>query len=149
MTPRLPIQIALALATLLLGACSSVPKLTNYLAPYRVDVRQGNYISQEMVAQLKPGQTRDQVRFILGTPLVADQFHGDRWDYIYWHKPGRGELEQRRLVVHFDGNRLSRLDGDVTAATGAAAAGSPIRTVEIPGPRTAEPLSAPAAQPGN
>jgi outer membrane protein assembly factor BamE len=74
-----------------------VPDVTSVVTPYRIDIRQGNYITQEMVAQLKPGMSRDQVRFILGTPLVADIFHADRWDYIYSFKPGRGELQHAAL----------------------------------------------------
>ena len=63
----------------LLAACSGTPQITNYLSPYRVDVRQGNMVTQDMVAQLKPGLSREQVKFILGSPLVADMFHADRW----------------------------------------------------------------------
>ncbi len=101
-----------------LSACSNVqmPDVTSAITPYRIDIRQGNYISQDMVAQLRPGMTRDQVRFILGTPLVTDIFHADRWDYIYRFKPGRGELQQRRLAVFFEDNKLVRVAGDVTGA---------------------------------
>jgi outer membrane protein assembly factor BamE len=63
-----------------LAACSAVP---NYFNAYKIDVQQGNVLSQDMVSQLKPGQTRDQVRFILGTPLITDIFHQQRWDYVY------------------------------------------------------------------
>lgn len=124
----------------LLAACSSLPdvsmpdiglpSLTSVITPYRLDIRQGNYVSQEMVAQLKPGMTRDQVRFVLGTPLVADIFHADRWDYIYRFQPGHGELEQRRLTVYFIDNKLARVAGDVVAAAPAdaeAAANLPSR----------------------
>ena len=85
------------------------------MKPYRIDVRQGNYVSQEMVAQLKPGMTREQVRFVLGTPLVTDVFHADRWDYIYRFQPGKGEVQERRLSVIFENGQLARLDGDVRA----------------------------------
>ena len=98
-----------------LAACSNAPQMTSYLSPYRIDVRQGNYVTQDMVAQLKPGQSRDQVRFILGSPLVADMFHEDRWDYIYRFRPGNGEVQQRSLVVFFQDNKLSRVAGDVVA----------------------------------
>jgi len=124
----------------LLAACSSLPDIsmpdislpdvTSKVSPYRVDVRQGNYVSQEMVAQLKPGMTRDQVRFVLGTPLIADIFHTDRWDYVYRFQPGRGELQQRRLTVYFTDNKLARVAGDVVAAAagdGEAAVGAPSR----------------------
>lgn len=101
-----------------LAACSNVkmPDVASAITPYRIDIRQGNYISQEMVAQLKPGMTRDQVRFILGTPLVADIFHAERWDYVYWFRPGRGEVQKRRLTVFFEDDKLSRVTGDVVGA---------------------------------
>jgi outer membrane protein assembly factor BamE len=91
-----------------------------WLAPYRIDIQQGNFVSQEMVAQLKRGMTKEQVRFVLGTPLVTDIFHADRWDYVYLlDRPGQPRV-QRRLAVFFEGDRLSRLEGDVVAAAGAA-----------------------------
>ena len=125
-----------------LAACSSVPQapqITNYLTPYRIDVRQGNFVTQEMVAQLKPGLTRDQVRFILGSPLVADMFHVDRWDYVYRFQPGNGEARQRRLTVFFQDNKLMRVAGDVVAEDGAKAeAPKPAaQVVDIPGPASA------------
>lgn len=104
----------------LLVACSTAPQLSETLSPYKVDVRQGNYVSQEMVAQLRPGQSRDQVRFILGSPLVTDIFHADRWDYVYRFKPFRGEVQERRLAVFFEQNQLVRVAGDVVAQDGAS-----------------------------
>lgn len=121
---------------LLLSACASAPDITSALSPYRVDVRQGNYISQDMVARLKPGMTRDQVRFALGTPLVSDLFHADRWDYVYRFQPGSGPVQQRRLIVYFENEKLARVGGDVVAETDPAAADSApasARIVEIPG----------------
>lgn len=86
-----------------------------WLAPYRIDIQQGNYVSQEMVGQLERGMTRDQVRFVLGTPLVTDIFHADRWDYVYYlDQPGKPRVE-RRLAVFFEDNRLARLEGDVAS----------------------------------
>jgi outer membrane protein assembly factor BamE len=102
------------LLSLLLAACSSV----STPQPYRIDIQQGNVITQEMVAQLKPGLTRDQVKFILGSPLVADMFHTDRWDYVYMLQPGKGEVQRRRLTVIFEDNKLVRLAGDVVAGDG-------------------------------
>ena len=122
-----------------LAACSNTPQITNYLTPYRIDVRQGNFVTQEMVAQLKPGLTREQVRFILGSPLVADMFHADRWDYVYRFQPGHGEVQQRRMVVFFEDNKLTRVAGDVVAED--AAKGETPRpaaqVIEIPGPAAA------------
>jgi outer membrane protein assembly factor BamE len=106
----------------LLAACASAPGLTSRLTPYRIDVRQGNFVTQEMVAQLKPGLTKDQVRFILGTPLVTDLFHADRWDYVYRFQPGHGAAQQRRLVVYFVDDKLARVTGDVVPEEATAAA---------------------------
>jgi len=89
-------------------------------SPYRMEIQQGNYVSQEAVAQLKPGMTRDQVRFVLGTPLVSDIFHRDRWDYVFLRqRANRGEIEQRRFAVFFEDGKLQRVDGDIVAAAGA------------------------------
>ncbi len=119
-----------------LAACSNTPYVTNYLSPYRSDVRQGNLVTQEMVAQLKPGQTREQVRFILGSPLVADMFHADRWDYVYRFRPGHGELQQRNLAVFFQDNKLTRVSGDVVAEEGSRAEAPRLgsQVIEIPAP---------------
>ena len=131
-----PIQrlIFLALLPLMaLSGCSSLPEFSSWLTPYRIDVRQGNFVTPEMVAQLKLGQSRDQVRFILGTSLLTDPFHADRWDYLYRFQPGRGEPQQRHLTVYFADNKLARIDGDIAAsqpaATAAAQPGS--RVIEI------------------
>jgi len=83
---------------------------------YRMDIQQGNVITQEMVDKLRAGMTRSQVRFVLGTPLVSDPFRPDRWDYFYSFRHGvKGEAEQRRLTVIFKGDHLVRLEGDVVA----------------------------------
>ena len=99
-----------------LAGCTSVP--THFNA-YKIDVQQGNVLTQEMVAQLKPGQTRDQVRFSLGTPLIADIFHQQRWDYVYrFHNGQTGAIEQRKFSLFFDkDNLLERAGGDVDVAT--------------------------------
>lgn len=122
-----------------LAACSNVrmPDVASAITPYRIDIRQGNYITQEMVAQLKPGMSRDQVRFLLGTPLVTDIFHADRWDYVYSFKPGRGETQMRRFSVFFEEGKLVRVAGDVVGAepgeaeAAAEAAGARSRVIEI------------------
>jgi len=110
------------------------------LSPYRIDVRQGNYVDQDMVAKLRPGMTRDQVRFALGTPLVTDMFHADRWDYVYRFQPGKGEVQLRRLVVFFVDDKLARVGGDVVAETSETAAtatanapNQSARVIEVPG----------------
>jgi outer membrane protein assembly factor BamE len=130
----------LLLALPLLAACSSTPDITSMLSPYRIDVRQGNYVDQDMVAKLRPGMTRDQVRFALGTPLVTDMFHADRWDYVYRFQPGKGEVQLRRLVVFFVDDKLARVGGDVVAETSETAAtatattpNQSARVIEVPG----------------
>lgn len=118
------------LLPLLLASCSSMPTL----APHKIEVQQGNYVTQEMVAKLKPGMTKSQVRFILGTPLITDAFHQSRWDYVYRLEKGGEVAEQRKLAVIFDGDKLLRLEGDVIPASAAprdpSAAPKPMDKVE-------------------
>lgn len=111
---RLVIALGVALAA---SGCLTI---------YSPEVQQGNIVDQEMVDKLKPGMTRAQVRFVLGTPLVVDPFHSDRWDYVYFYKPSyHGAPETRRLTVIFDGDTLARMEGDVVADTPAAAMAQP------------------------
>jgi outer membrane protein assembly factor BamE len=89
------------------------------LSPYRMEIQQGNFVTQEMAAQLKPGLTRDQVRFVLGTPLVSDIFHEERWDYVFVRQRANSqEVERRRIAVFFEDGKLKRVDGDIAAAAG-------------------------------
>lgn len=99
----------------LAGCNVPVPKV---ITPYRMEIQQGNFITQDMLSQLKPGMTRDQVKFILGTPLLVDPFHTDRWDYVFLRSPENSEqVEQRRITVFFSGEGLlQRVSGDVVAA---------------------------------
>lgn len=91
------------------------------ITPYKIDIQQGNYVTQEMISKVKPGMSKSQVRFALGTPLVADPFHPDRWDYVYLMQKRGRTLEQRRIAVIFKDDKLVRIDGDVApASTGAA-----------------------------
>lgn len=119
------------LSLIALAGCSSFPQVSAWLTPYRMDVHQGNFVTQEMVAQLKLGQSRDQVRFILGTALLTDPFHSDRWDYLYRFQPGHGEAQQRRLTVYFADDKLARLDGDVLSKP-------PVASAPLPTPRVVE-----------
>jgi outer membrane protein assembly factor BamE len=80
-------------------------------SPYRPDIQQGNFISQEMLAQLKVGQTRDQVKFILGTPLLTDVFHANRWDYPFYLARGNGELTKARVTIYFKDDKVEKFDG--------------------------------------
>lgn len=81
---------------------------------YRVDVQQGNLLDEEDIDAVQPGMTRSQVRFLLGTPMVEDSFHHDRWDYVYYFRRGdSGREEKRWLIVRFDGDRVRELQRDV------------------------------------
>ena len=94
--------LACCCAALLVG-CGS--RSINF--PYRIDVRQGNYIDQEMVDKLKPGMTMRDVQRIMGSPMITDPFHQDRWDYVYWLKSGGSrQVEQQGLSLYFDEEKL-------------------------------------------
>lgn len=108
------ILISTVFATLFLQGCSNIPILPG-LKPYKIDIQQGNYVTQDMIAKLQPGMSRGQVRFALGTPLIVDPFRTDRWDYVY-NLYKRGVLtEQRMVTVIFRGDVLERIEGDVVA----------------------------------
>jgi outer membrane protein assembly factor BamE len=140
----------LLLPAALLSACKSVdmPKVPG-ITPYRMVIQQGNFISQEMVEQLKPGMTKEQVRFVLGTPLVTDIFHADRWDYVFYREMPNGKKEQRNLSVVFEKDRLSRVIGDLMPPEGAPQAGGfkPQVQPPKPAPDTAKPAAAPEKPP--
>lgn len=109
--------LALALpAALALGACSNLTQqrdLTSVLKPYRIDVIQGNFVSREMADELKPGMSKDQVRAVLGTPLLDDIFHADRWEYVFSLRQGYHAPIVRRFTVFFDSDgKMTRAEGD-------------------------------------
>lgn len=105
--------VSLVVAVLLCSACSAPSWVPAAVRPYRPDVQQGNIITKDMVEQLRTGMTRDQVRFLLGTPMLKDVFHQDRWDYPYvlLHRT-TGEVQIRRLYVVFDDGKLARYQSD-------------------------------------
>jgi outer membrane protein assembly factor BamE len=108
-------RLAFALVLVAAAGCSGVPRIPG-ITPYKIEIQQGNYISQEMVSQLKSGMSKDQVRFILGTPLLTDIFHAERWDYVYWREAPSGKRESRKLALFFEEGRLARIDGDVASS---------------------------------
>lgn len=108
------ILIPAMFAVLPLQGCGNIPILP-FLKPYKIDIQQGNYVTQEMVAKLQPGMTRSQVRFALGTPLIVDPFRSDRWDYAYTFAKSGVLTEQRTVTVIFRGDVLDHIEGDVAA----------------------------------
>ena len=91
---------------------TSLQRFLYIFTPFRVDVQQGNFISQEQVALLKEGMTRDQVRFVLGSPLLTDVFHADRWDYVFRVQKASGETTSSKVTVFFKDERLQRFTGN-------------------------------------
>jgi outer membrane protein assembly factor BamE len=108
------VRVASALALVLALAGCGVPRIPG-ITPYKPEIQQGNYVSQEMVAQVKPGMTREQVRNLLGTPLLTDIFHADRWDYVYWRETEKGKRESRKLALFFTDGKLTRIAGDIVS----------------------------------
>jgi outer membrane protein assembly factor BamE len=110
---RIAVPLALPLAFVVAGCSMPSFGVPRFLEPYRMEVQQGNYVPQEAVLQLKPGMTKDQVRYLLGTPLLNDIFHADRWDYVFRRQRANAtEIEEQRLTVIFKDNRLVRTIGD-------------------------------------
>ena len=110
-------RVALALAVCAAaGGCGSFDSATHRIAdsitPYKVEVVQGNFVSREQVEALKPGMSRQQVREVLGTPLITSVFHGDRWDYVFTLKRQGVEAQSRHLAVFFKADVLERFEGD-------------------------------------
>jgi outer membrane protein assembly factor BamE len=111
-----------ALVTLfILAGCSSTPTediyRTSFLERlpfvYRMPVQQGNIVTEEMIDAVQTGMTKQQVRYLLGTPLLLDMFHQDRWDYIYSIKRGDNPMQVKRLTLWFKDDALERIDGDM------------------------------------
>ena len=86
-------------------------KLFGIMPIYRPDIQQGNFISREMVAQLKTGMTKEQVSFLLGTPLLIDVFHTERWDYPFRLKKGDGQVTTSNVTVFFENDRVAKFEG--------------------------------------
>ena len=81
---------------------------------YRIDIQQGNLLDEEDINQVDLGMTRSQVQFLLGTPMVSDSFHRDRWDYAYYYRRGRSpDADRRWVVVYFENDRVQRIERDI------------------------------------
>ncbi len=103
-----------AVGVLGLQGCSSMAQgLETTGVTYRIPIQQGNVVDQERVNQLQPGMAKRQVRFVMGTPMLVDPFHQDRWDYVYTYRPSRGDSEERRITLYFENDALVRIEGDL------------------------------------
>ena len=125
---RLVLAAAIVSAALIQG-CSWAPSF----GVYKLEIVQGNYVTQEMVERLKVGMTRAQVRTALGTPLLTDPFHADRWDYVYERYRRGGRIERHDFRVHFENDRLAKWEGEGLPQSPLAAARS---ADSLPGIRT-------------
>ncbi|MDP1535276.1 MAG: outer membrane protein assembly factor BamE [Rubrivivax sp.] len=108
----LPLSGSLAAVLLLAGCASSLPSSSNFLGlitPYRIDIVQGNVVTREQMARVKPGMTRVQVRELLGSPMLTDLFHANRWDYIITIRRPGTEPQRRSVVLVFEGEALKTI----------------------------------------
>ncbi len=120
-------------ATSLLAGCAGEEKPDEYQRSalerlpfvYKMTVQQGNILTEEMVDQLKPGMTKRQVRYLLGTPLLTDFFHTDRWDYTYTIRRGHQDMQIKTLTLHFEEDALVRIEGDLRPDPSRASAREP------------------------
>lgn len=114
--PILKMRYSIILLALLCVACGNYSANVPTIKPYKMDIQQGNVVTPKMMMQLRPGMTKSQVRFIMGTPLLVDSFHADRWDYFYQMRKDGKILEQRRVILDFEGDSLAHVRGDVIPA---------------------------------
>jgi outer membrane protein assembly factor BamE len=118
-----PFLLSGLLASFALGGCSTVDSLTSglnqpaslkgfiaFISPYKPDIVQGNVVTTEQISQVKPGMTRAQVKEILGSPLITDPFHADRWDYVFTLKRQGFDDQQRSFVVLFEKDQVLKID---------------------------------------
>jgi outer membrane protein assembly factor BamE len=105
---------------LLAGCASKGGVRSGFFEPYKFDIQQGNYITADAVKQLKPGMNPEQVKNIMGSPLVVDAFRADRWDYLFHYLQANGKSETRRAAVFFDKGKLTRVEASELPASEAA-----------------------------
>jgi len=106
--------VVICISLIFLSACSrSFDGGYNLPLLYKVDIQQGNVIEQKMLDKLKPGMDMNQVKFIMGTPVLIDPFHNERWEYIYSFQKGGGVRKQRHITLHFEDDKLAYISGDI------------------------------------
>ncbi len=118
-SPRISLLSTSLLAALALGGCSSFNEPASlkgfiaFVSPYKPDVVQGNVVTTEQITQVKPGMSRVQVKELLGSPLITDPFHGDRWDYVFTLKRQGFDDQQRSFVVLFEKDQVLKIEAPV------------------------------------
>ncbi len=120
----LAMRVMLSIISLVLASCGGVSKLPSF-APHKIEINQGNLIAPEMRAKLKLGMSRTQVRLLLGTPLINDVFHANRWDYVYRLEQNGKLVEQQRMTLFFEGEKLKRVDDSNMPALSRAGTSEP------------------------
>lgn len=106
------IRTALIAGSLLvLSGCTSSWAPT-WLQVQQIDIEQGNIITAEQVQRIEPGMSREEVRYLLGNPILRDVFHKNRWEYVYYIRPSKGSPRQSRFTVFFEDNAVSRVEGE-------------------------------------
>jgi outer membrane protein assembly factor BamE len=159
LTLQIPVMRALIVLTLIsagLAGCSHLPSMPKLsmpsLSPYKIDIQQGNVVDQATLAKLQLGMTRAQVKFVMGTPLLTDIFHANRWDYIYIYRKDGKITEQHRAVLYFDGDKLDRIvdlldDGKGAPPAAIDKTNAPAAADMTGAPAAANKAEAPAAVP--
>jgi len=127
---RKPLFYSALLASLSVASCSMI--LNNLPGVYTVDVQQGNMIDQAMVDQLRPGMSKRQVLYIMGSPMLKDSFHENRWEYLYSSQPGGEDRQQKRITLLFEGDKIVGLQGDFKPTKVPVLKPSPDATVDVP-----------------
>ncbi|MEK9776594.1 MAG: outer membrane protein assembly factor BamE [Quisquiliibacterium sp.] len=110
---RIALSLVIAATMLMTAGCG--PRRADssgIFEPHKIDIPQGNYLTQEMLNRVKPGMNRAQVRAALGTPLLNQLFHDDRWDYVFSYRYASGRLEQRSVTILFKGDQVSEILAD-------------------------------------
>lgn len=105
-------KISILITVLLISALSGCS--SGLLSVHRIDIQQGNALAQESVRKLEVGMDQEQVRYLLGNPLVTDMFRPERWDYVYYFKPGNGDPDEHRVTVFFNNGQVVRIENDGT-----------------------------------
>lgn len=141
MQRSIPTVTSLGIYAILLAACANtglphpadLPHISDLPFVHKIDIQQGNVITQEMMAQLQPGMDKKKVNFIMGSPIILDTFHSNRWDYVYTFQPGGGRVERRHVTLYFKDDKLDHATGDIKPAVGRLVVDMrQDKTVEVP-----------------